>query len=362
MSLDDELPKFLGGLYEAAHDRDRWRTALADVIRRSGSHMVVAASVDLRKEEYSAIQFHGPDDSKVETGIRELEGMRALDPSLNWAHDNPGAGLCETAAILPSRSHSGDEFMKWARSRFGTTHWRVFYTEPVDDLSFSVAYHTTADTGPPTREQLPLQKLLFENLERAVRLAARPPNFAADDSALVAADARGRPLSISQRADEILGSGDGLLIKGGLLTAQSTEAASLLQRAFRAAMEPSLKTSGRSVRIRRSSGKPDLLVVVSRFPPTLDHLPGPTPALLVRIVELGLRAEHLSDHSHLFDLTTRETQVASALLEGHSVNSMSEALGMSRNTARNHLQALFHKTRTNRQSDLLRMLDRFARQ
>ena len=75
-----------------------------------------------------------------------------------------------------------------------------------------------------------------------------------------------------------------------------------------------------------------------------------------------MRSEHLSEHSHLFDLTPRETEVASALLEGHSINSMSEALGMSRNTARNHLQALFQKTRTNRQADLLRMLDRFARQ
>jgi DNA-binding CsgD family transcriptional regulator len=289
--------------------------------------------------------------------------MSALDPSLNFAHENPSGRMCETSALLPEDGYCDREFIKWTRSRFGTLHWRAFYTEPVDDLSFAVSFHSSPEAGPPSREQLPLHALLFENLERAVRLAARPPDFAADDSALIAADAKGRALSLSERAEHLLSEGDGLLLNGGFLTAQSPEAASQLQRAFRAAVDPSsFDRRPRGVRISRSNGKPDLFVVVSRFPPGLDHLPGPTAATLVRLVELEMRPEHLCEHSHLFDLTPRETEVASALLEGHSINSMSETLGMSPNTARNHVQALFQKTRTNRQADLIRILDRLARQ
>ena len=58
----------------------------------------------------------------------------------------------------------------------------------------------------------------------------------------------------------------------------------------------------------------------------------------------------------------RRRGIASALLEGHSIESMAATLGVSRNTARNHVQALFRKTQTNRQSDLIRLLDRLARQ
>lgn len=364
MSLDDGLSKFLGGLYEAVHDRDGWKSTIAEIIRRSGSRMFIASSIDLRRQEVVDIQFHGPEDSSTVTGIREYaEEMSALDPVLNWAHDNPDAGTCDTAEILPAQDYRDHRFIKWCESRFGTLYWRAFYTQPVDDLSFAVSFHTAQDAGPPTREQMPLHSLLFENLERAVRLAARPPNFAADDSALIAIDAFGRPLSLSQRAEELLRDADGLGISGGYLTAQCPEEARLLQRAIRAAIDPSSgERPGRGVRISRNSGKSDLLVIVSHFPPALDHLPRPVPAALVRLIELERRPEHLSEHSHLFNLTPRETEVASALLEGHSIDSMAATLGMSRNTARNHLQALFQKTRTNRQSDLIRMLDRLARQ
>jgi len=41
---------------------------------------------------------------------------------------------------------------------------------------------------------------------------------------------------------------------------------------------------------------------------------------------------------------------------------MAVLLGISRNTVRNHLQALFEKTETNRQSHLIQVLERVSRQ
>ena len=153
------------------------------------------------------------------------------------------------------------------------------------------------------------------------------------------------------------------MVRDGHVTSDRPDLARLLERAIRAAVDLSSgERPGRGVRIRRNSGKPDLLVVVSRFPQSHDHLPRPVACALVRLIELDMRPEHLSEHSHLFDLSPRETEIASALLEGHSIESMAATLGVSRNTARNHVQALFRKTQTNRQSDLIRLLDRLARQ
>ena len=364
MSLDDGLTGFLGELYEAVHEPKGWRSAMTEIIRRSESRRLVVTTVDLRRTDIVDIQFHGPEDSAAETGIREYaEEMSELDPTFLWARDHPDAGISETAAILSEQDHRNHPFIKWSKSRFGTAHWRAFYTQPVDDLSFVLSFHAPPDAEPPSRQQLPLQTLLFENLERAVRLAARAPNFAADDSALIAIDATGRPLSLSQRAEDILRGADGLTIAGGRLKAQVPKTDAFLQHAIRAAVDPaSGEAPGRGVRIQRNSGKRDLMVVISPFPPSLDHLPQPRPAALVKLIELEMREERLSEHSHLFDLSPRETEVASALLEGHSIASMAESLGVSRNTARNHVQALFRKTSTNRQSDLLRVLDRIARQ
>lgn len=363
MSLDDGLSTFIGTLYEAVHDSDGWRTAIAEILRRTESWMFVVSSVDLRRKEHADIQFHGPQDSSVATGVREyIEEMEGLDPTVDFAHENPEAGVFVSNQSIPQAEYRDHPFIKWSRSRFGSLYWRAFYTRPVDDLSFAVSFHPHPDAGAPAFEQLPLQTLLFENLERAVRLAARPPNFAEDDTALIAIDPMGRILSLSRRAEDIIIASDRLSIRGGYLIAQRAEDDRLLRRAIRAAVNPSPgDRPGRGVRIKRRGGTSDMLMVVSRFPPSLDHLPVPTPAALVRIVELEVGAEHLREHSHMFELSRQETNVASALLEGHSIDSLAASLGISRNTARNHVQALFRKTETNRQSDLLRVLDRMAR-
>jgi len=364
MSLDDGLSRFLGGIYEAAFDADDWRSAMAEVVRRSGSSTVGATTVDLTRKDIVDIQFHGPEESAVDTGAREYrEGMSALDPVFNWHQQHPLARTIESAAVLPEAAYHNHEFVKWIRSRFGTSHWSVFYTEPVEDLSFVMTFFTAAGAGRPTSQQSALQALLFENVERAIRLAARPPNFAADDSALIAVDAHGRALSLSSRAEDLLRGESGLLIRDGVLTTRDDHTALLLAQAVRSVIDPgSGQQPGRGIRIGGEAGKPDLLVMVSPLPNGLGHIPRPVPAALVRLVELETRPAFLREHAHLFDLTPREIEIAASLLEGHSIESLSASLGLSRNTARNHIQALFRKTGTNRQSELVRMLDRLARQ
>jgi DNA-binding CsgD family transcriptional regulator len=363
VSLDDSLTKFIGGLYEAAHEPEAWRAAIAEVIQRSESQLVVVTTAGLRHKDVVQTRFHGREDSSVETGAREyVQEMSTVDPVFEWIRQNPRAGVCESAAVLAESDYGDHEFVKWSRSRLGTSHWNVFYTEPSDNLSFVVSFLGPAEARRSGRDHLALQALLFENLERAVRLAARPPNFADGDSALIAIDSLGRPLSLSPRAEDILRNSDGLVISGGLLTARRAEDDRLLLRAIRAAVDPSFgERPGRGVRIQGRGGKSDILVVISRFPPWLDHLPHAVPAALVRLIQLEMGPEHLSEHAHLFGFTPRETSVASALLEGHSIDSLAEVLGISRNTVRNHVQALFRKTLTSRQVDLVRVLDRLAR-
>jgi len=364
MSLDGHFAKFLGGLYEAVSDADEWRSAMAEVVRRSESCLAVTTTVDQRRKDIVDIQFHGCGETAADIGAREyVDGMASVDPVLSWVHQHPGAGRCESASVIPESGYRDQEIVKWSHSRFGATHWNVFYTEPVDGLSYVMTFFVRAGDGRQTRKQLALQELLFENLERAIRLAARPPNFASDDSALIAVDSSGRPLSRSPRAEDLLRSTSDLVIRDGVLTARDDHAARLLARALRSVMDPeSDEPPGRAIRIAGDSGKPDLLVVVSALPYGLDHVPRPVPTALVRLIELETRPAFLREHAHLFDLTPREIEIATSLLEGHSIESLSASLNVSRNTARNHIQALFRKTGTNRQSELVRMLDRLARQ
>lgn len=364
MSLDDGLSTFLGSLYEAVYDADDWRSGMEEVIARTGCQWAAVGAVDQRRARVDDVQFHGPNDRSFETGMREYrEEMFALDPVLTWIMNNPSAGICDSSGIIDPGEYSEQPIIKWVKGRYGTEFWRVYYGVPLDGFQFSLTLHANDDDTLRGREKGRLQALVFENLERAVRLAGRPPNFAADDSALIAVDRCGRVLSLSLRAEEILRDADGLAIKGGILSAQMPENDAELQRAIAACVRPTRdELSRRGIRIERGPGKADLFLVASYLPASLNHLAKPVPTALIRLVELDIGPEHLNEHSHLFDLTPREIEIAKALLDGHSLESMAELLTISRNTARNHLQALFEKTKTNRQSHLVQVLERVSRQ
>ena len=364
MSLDDGLSTVLGSLYEAVYDADAWRSGMENIISRTGCQWATVTVVDQRRRKVDDVQFHGRESPSTEKAMDEYrEEMFAVDPVLKWIIDNPLAAVCDSAAVIRSGEYLDQPIVRWSESRFGTDFWRVYFTPPVDDLQFVLTLQAKGSERLRGREQVRLQALLFENLERAVRLAARPPNFAADDSALIAVDGAGRVLSLSARAEQILADTSGLFVSGSLLIARQPEVDSQLRQAIQASVDLGKgELSGRGIRIDRGPGRSDLLVVVSHLPSSLNHLPRPVPAALVRLVELDSGPEHLAAHSHLFDLSAREIDVAKALLDGHSLESLAVLLGISRNTARNHLQALFEKTQTNRQSHLMQVLDRVSRQ
>ena len=58
----------------------------------------------------------------------------------------------------------------------------------------------------------------------------------------------------------------------------------------------------------------------------------------------------------LFGFTPTEAQLSLLLADGLSLDEASEALGMSRNTARTHLRSIFSKTGVSRQTLLVRLI------
>ena len=62
------------------------------------------------------------------------------------------------------------------------------------------------------------------------------------------------------------------------------------------------------------------------------------------------------DLEHLFALSPAEARLASRLADGAGLDEAAAILGISRNTARSQLQAIYGKTGVNRQGDLVRLL------
>ena len=82
---------------------------------------------------------------------------------------------------------------------------------------------------------------------------------------------------------------------------------------------------------------------------------GPVVAVFLSSPESG-NARHVGLVEQLFGFTTRESQVACALLEGRSPKQTAARLGISVHTVRTHLKRIMETTYARRQAELVRML------
>jgi pimeloyl-ACP methyl ester carboxylesterase/DNA-binding CsgD family transcriptional regulator len=103
---------------------------------------------------------------------------------------------------------------------------------------------------------------------------------------------------------------------------------------------------------RRPRHRFGFLIAASEFPPSLARVAdGAASALFIAQEDGDSRLRDVIQAS--FALTTAETDVTVKLAQGMTLKEAAEDLGISINTARNHLQSVFSKSGINRQSDLV---------
>lgn len=320
-----------------------------------GGHAGLATVVDLEKREYDAFRFYGPDDTRFARGIVEYGDTYSDDPSLAWASRNPNSRYCDSSRTVVGDDYLTHPFIKWNRARFGSTHWYVGYTPPHQQLSYSFSVHFPAEQGPGRPESLRLFRMLFDHMECSVQLSRRPFN---PESArfLILLDAVGSVRQLSTAAQDRLAKPGALNIVGGrLVTADPCE-----QRKLDAALAQvaSAVTSGAppcAIRIGHAPGQRPWIVAIRPLLSSFGPFGHVRCELLVEIHESVPRIGALDVMQSLFDLTARELQVIRLLADGHSIESLAQSTGISANTARTHLRAIFSKTGATRQSELLQL-------
>jgi DNA-binding CsgD family transcriptional regulator/PAS domain-containing protein len=168
----------------------------------------------------------------------------------------------------------------------------------------------------------------------------------------------GTCLFINRAAQLILDRNDGLVLEHGALSAQAPGESSILRQ-----LVDSL--TGRAVAvmparnaslISRRKGRPLHLLGT---PFRQEALPGTTQATAMIIVSdpennPPVRTETLK---LLFGLTTAEARLAVALANGNSLTETADRHMVRHETARKQLKSIFLKTHTNRQGELLRLLN-----
>ncbi|WP_162419668.1 response regulator [Microvirga brassicacearum] len=174
-------------------------------------------------------------------------------------------------------------------------------------------------------------------------------------SGVIFLDGTGQVQSMNRTAQRMTRGEDGLVLSArGLRTTSATSTRNLKQAIQNALAGPS---NGSMVTVSRAMHRPLILQICPLG--VRDAIDSPAVAVLVVDPEMRprLSAEMVS---RMYDLTRAEARLAVALTDGKRLDEIATEFGVSPTTVSFHLQNLFRKTHTSRQTDLVALLMRGA--
>lgn len=169
----------------------------------------------------------------------------------------------------------------------------------------------------------------------------------------------GRPLFVNRSARETVAERDGVILDGDVLRAafgRDTARLHAMIAGAAATANGDAVDAGGLLLLERPSGKRPLQLVVSALP-RAEVVSETQASAIVFINDPDRAAESdLTLLRRFYGLSRAEADVASLLVQDHSIADIGGLLGVSANTVRFHLKQLFAKTGTHRQGELIRLL------
>lgn len=352
-------------LYEAALDDTLWPAWASQMAAEFGGQGALFCIIDTERHDMCRSYFLWPDVDAEAAGAEYLSDRVDSDPQMHRVCSSPESEIYRDLEHLDLSDPTTREYVGWQEDLFGTRHHMTATVKLGSSLLAAIALHRSRAEGPFTTESVAQMRRIFPHYRRAIQLGRRHVELLQTewweseekqaDKASILFDERGAVLRLTQRARSILAQRDGLDFADGHIMARESGINSQLQALLRRALLPTGAEAG-ALAVPRPSGKRALQLFVYPLVRARRFLAPLEGAALIHIVE-AIDVKPLDDpHRALFGLSAREAQVASLLLQGHSIESLAVSLGISANTAKVHLASIFRKTGTNRQTELIRLL------
>lgn len=362
--------ELVAGLYEAAATPELFPAFLRDAARLVGATTgYFGFDVDGRPGQTLAAHGFGTPEQRA---IYHRD-FKALDLWSRAARRADLDTLYIGAELVPApefqQSLFYNEFLKPICD--GVAHIVAAYRPAGPDLTIRFGLHRTADRPDFTRDEVRPLERIAPHLGRAAHLYRRwqswqetSPLAAALDqvhTALLVIGPGQRIVFANTAAIDLLGRGDGITQRQDRLVADDPAVADRLARGLAAALSR-LETGGGplTVPIPRRRRRHPLLAAIYPLAATTPFAPGASRTALVALIEPRLQTPPAASAAALFDLTAAELRLTELLSQGIRLEIAAEMLAISRNTARNHLAAIFTKTGVNRQGDLIALLHSLA--
>lgn len=361
MSGEWNIERVASAFTAAATEPARWADALGVIARETGSVGAVILPIKGRTPFV-------PLSVSLEEGMEAYfrEGWHACDRRHGAIPRILRTGVGVDYDFTTEDAIRTDPFYQEFLARYGLKYFGGVKLSAGDDL-WCISLQRSPGAGPFSETEQSRMASLGPRLSGAATLAqaigfAHLTGMATGlEHAGIAAillDRQGRVVQLNPRAERLLG--PDLSVRGQHLIPSDPALRRAVERMVGAALGLcGVVSVPLPIAVPKASGRPLVLHAVP-LPEEASLFFAPARALIL-IRDLN-QAEWPPD-SHLqavFGLTGAEARLATAIAAGDGVRAAAERLGISANTAHTQLAAVFAKTGTSRQAELVRVLSRLA--
>ena len=364
MRIAPDVSELLASIYEGPLEVEPWQTFLGLLRTEMGANSATLVLKPPSTGERGVLRIDG---GRMEGIARYQESLFAMDPFL---HIPPGE-VKSVLELIPEEEWVASELYKVCMEPAG------FYDSLGVDMhvpgEMEAGLRVTRDKASPrfTDDDKALMQDIVEHLERAIRIHVRMNKIESERAlyagavdqlslATILLDEKGAVLSCNRMAEQLLAREPELQVANGYLQVGDEATTAELQRLIGLVLAQQ-QHGGPAVieamRIRRDGDYADLGVAVRPVPMNewSEGRSVPTVAIFISDPDFGAEAP-VQVITRLFGFTPTEAQLSLLLAEGLSLDEASQALGISRNTARTHLRSVFNKTGVSRQTLLVRLI------
>lgn len=353
MKADEAFSDLIGRVYDCALDRSLWPEVLGEITEALGGVMAdLMVHHPLERTQLYSVLYNWPEE-QVALAVANAH----LNPSLPLGLVCP---LCEplcTTRDFPDFHQS--RFWKNCFAGRGLYDYvTICITRTVSSFSSWGVVGKEAK-GPFTDDDIELARLLSPHIKRAVEISGVIGRQRVEAGTLRAAlealatpaliiEPNGTILFRNKAADTELAAQQVLREHRGRLMAVTVEAVRLL--ASFASPTARKAQTGLDAFLTDATGR-TLHVTWAELEQVGEEIGSPI-LLLLREPEAALTTP-LASAATLYQLTTAEIQVLGQVLQGNALADVADILGLARSTVKTHLDAIYRKTQTNRQAELV---------
>jgi len=352
----ETLSSLIGDIYACSIDRSRWIPTLE---RLAGAF--AACNGTILSHDARTVSFDYQWGTPPEWIQAYAENFAAINPlsNIGWHAevDEPITALRFMTADELRRTRFHREFL-------APLNWFDFIAVILEKSAarFSLMSFTRhVDQEPPGEREFALIRLIVPHVRRAVifhgiveREAARAADFATVfdrlETPILLFDAAGSCIETNAAARAFLSTTDALWLDGGGVKVRAGD--------LRAPVDGSHGDAPMSFAFDQADGRHRVAHVLPLTDGFRDRMGRQRRAVSAMFIQAVGALQPLPGEVlvRLYGLTPAETRLIVLLARDHSLGEAAATLGIARTTARTHLQRIFEKTGTRRQSQLMKLV------